>query len=53
MLWTMIGTYYELTKKKNDPKVIKAVGDAAAVIFEYYTGESIKRVKITDDGLKM
>jgi hypothetical protein len=49
----MIGTYYELAKKKNDPKVIKAVGDAAAVIFEYYTGESIKRVKITDDGLKM
>ncbi|HXH70887.1 MAG TPA: DUF6683 family protein, partial [Pyrinomonadaceae bacterium] len=53
MIWTVIGTYYELAKQKNDPKVIKAVGDAAAVIFEYYTGESIKRVKITDDGLKM
>ncbi len=53
MLWTMIGTYYELANEKNDPKVIKAVGDAAAVIFEYYTGESIKRVKVTDDGLKM
>lgn len=53
MLWTVIGTYYELAKQKNDPKVLKAVGDAAATIFEFYTGESIDRVKVTDDGLKM
>ncbi len=25
----------------------------SSIIFEYYTGESIKRVKFTDDGLKM
>jgi len=53
MLWTVIGTYYELAKEKNDPKLIKAVGDVAAIIFEFYTGESIKRLKVTDDGLKM
>jgi len=53
MLWTMIGTYYVLAKEKNDPKVTKAVGNVAAVIFEFYTGESIKRMKVTDDGLKM
>ncbi len=39
--------------KMNDPKIIKAVGDVAAVIFEVVTGESIKNVKVTDDGLKM
>ncbi len=53
MLWTRIVNYYTLAKEKNDPKVIKAVGDVAAIIFEYYTGESIKRAKVTDDGLKM
>jgi len=53
MLWTIIGTYYTLAKEKNDPKLIKAVGDVAAMIFEFYTGESIKRLKVTDDGLKM
>ena len=53
MLWTVIGTYYDLAKEKNDPKLIKAVGNVADIIFEYYTGESIKRMKVTDDGLKM
>lgn len=53
MLWTIIGTYYKLAKQKNDPKVIKAVGDAASTIFEFYTGESINRVRVTDDGLRM
>ncbi len=53
MLWTMIVNYYILAKEKKDPKVIKAVGDVAAIIFEYYTGESIKRAKVTDNGLKM
>ena len=53
MLWTIIGTYYTLAKEKNDPKLIKAVGNVADIIFEYYTGESIKRMKVTDDGLKM
>lgn len=52
MLWSMIGTYYILAKEKNDPKVIKAVGDAAAVMFEYYTGQTIEELKITDNGLK-
>jgi len=53
MLWTIIGTYYKLAEEKNDPKLIKAVGNVADIIFEYYTGESIKRMKVTDDGLKM
>ncbi|MEJ7861782.1 MAG: DUF6683 family protein [Pyrinomonadaceae bacterium] len=53
MLWALIHAYYFNAKQMNDPKIIKAVGDVTAVIFEVVTGESIKNVKVTDDGLKM
>lgn len=53
MLWTMIQTYYLNAKDMNNPKIIKAVGDVAAIIFEVATGESIKNVKVTSNGLEM